>query len=287
MFYLDQDYSRRSRPDQPSLAELISAHCQREKIPFEVKELNPKGFGDVMWTGLDGIYSGEIKGASEILGSLDHAWGQLQRQMPQCDRAFLSIYGRIEPSEDGNCYVFTLSGNHTVWVRDSDAQVEHVYRRRYHRQNYKGYRRWLARRDQIGISIFESPDLESLAVQLVSQYVVATTESDSLNRLVTEKFILSEQDQARRDFMLTLMGIQNAGIGEEVADAITCWFEESNVKPSLRNLVLYFYEAGEALLPVEQMSFTKQPLRSSLREGGRKRAIGPAAVGKLKKALGV
>lgn len=271
VFYLDADYSRRVRPGQDTLAELLFFYCRRDGIQFEVKELNPGGWGDVMWTGLDGVYSGEIKGAGEILGKLDHAWSQLQRQMEHCDRAFLSIYGLAEQAEDGNTYSLIRRGDdREIWSRGDDAEFSRTYRRRYHRQNYKGYRRWLARRDQVGISIFESASLEELAIQLVSQYVVATTESDSLNRLIVEKFRLSETDAGKRRFMMQVMGLQ-AGWGEELAEALSTRY--ANIADLLRDFedeTERGFDTGIALLP--------------LRSG--KRTIGPAAVERLRKALG-
>lgn len=282
--YLDADYNRRSRirPSDPMLSELIAVQASRESVPFAVKELNPDGFGDVMFTGLDGIYSGEIKGAAEIMGSLDSTWGQLRSQMENANRMFLAIYGRVEEAEDGNCYVLTALDEHSVYDHGVDSRISRSYNRRHFRQNYRGYRRWLSRMDQIGISVFEVPSLKALAVELMGLYLVATTESDSVNRLVVEKFTIKETDKPRRDFMLTLMGIQSAGIGEELAEGITVWAEKNipgfpdkrSIASLLYALVEYDYDSADGAL-------AKQPLRSG------KRTVGPAAVKKLRIALGV
>lgn len=268
-FYLDQDYDRQSRvrPSDPKLSQLVAVQASRESVPFAVKELNPDGFGDVMFTGLDGIYSGEIKGAAEIMGSLDSTWGQLRSQMENANRMFLAIYGRVEEAEDGNCYVLTALDEHSVYDHGVDSRISRNYNRRHFRQNYRGYRRWLSRMDQIGISVFEVPTLKALAVELVGLYLVATTESESVNRLVVEKYTIKETEKPKRLFMLQVMGLQ-AGIGEELADALWPTFQ------TLQHLIHYLEDSDFSQLE-------KLPLRSG------KRTVGPAAVKRLRIALGV
>lgn len=285
---LDNDYTRRKRPTDIPLSELLRRECRRKGYEFETTDLNSKGWGDVMWRGLAGIHSGEIKGAAEFVGDMDHCEAQLMGQIPNCDRPQLYIYGRMEEAPDGGVYVHTLNnftgqkilnwryGENLFWERDADAEVARLFSRRHFRRNYAGVRAKLARFSEMGVEVFEVPNLDALAAQLVAGFGIAQTEGTTFSRLIPQKFNISETDAQRRAFMLTLMGIQGAGVGEEVADAVANWLQNLESDLSLSQLCSWLHSTPES----EEM-LEKTPLRSG------KRSIGPAAVKKLKEALGL
>lgn len=268
---MDNDYSL-------TLGIPLRAECKRRQIDFEMSDLNKQGWGDVLFTGLAGTYSGEVKGAGEFIGNMDHAESQLFKQIANCDRPFLAIYGRLEQAEDGGCEVLSPSGGYVVTQKyrvGADSGISRSYRRHHYRQLYTGYRGKLARLSEEGVQVFEVPDLASLAVQLCALYSVANSEGKTFSRLIPEKYFVREEDKARKDFMLTLMGIQGAGVGEEVADAIATFFSMKGWGLTLSQLCW----EDEMLFWWDELATQK------LRSG--KRTIGPAAVKKLKEALGV
>ena len=273
MIYLDQDYSRRTRPGQVTLADMLTAECRRKNIPFEVAELNPLGYGDLMFRGLAGIYSAEIKGAAEILGGLDHAEKQLMTQVPSCNRPSLLIYGRVEPTADGNSYSVASGDERQVWERHPDSGHSVTTHRRYFRQNYLGYRTKLARFSAHGIEVFEVPTLETLSTQIMGMYSVATTDGTTFSRLIPEKFVINEPDAARKQFRLQVMGLQ-AGWGEKLSDVLCDWFKaESSWSPSIYRLIDILTD-----MPGATDRLSSWPLSG--------KTIGPVAVARLKDALG-
>lgn len=277
-FFLDADYNQRSRPDEIKLSDTLGREARRREIPLEIKDLNSQGYGDCMFVGLDGVYSAEIKKAGEYIGDVDHCIKQLKGQIPNADFANVFIYGEMESSPDGKSYSLDFRQEHLDWERHPDSQISRSYRRRYHNVNWQAQRKILWRFRQEGIQVIETRNLEELAFEMCNWYECANTVGTTFTRLIPEKFNIRESDKQRADFMLTLMGIQGAGIGEEIADAIASWMEV-NVPLTLAELINALPQVGDTL--------TSQPLRSSLLPGARKRTIGPAAVVKLKKALGV
>jgi hypothetical protein len=149
-----------------------------------------------------------------------------------------------------------------------DSAIERRIKRRYFRMNYLGYRTKLARfYADYGVEVFEVPSLEALVSQLIALYNVANSEGSTFTRLIPEKIYVKELNTERRNFMLTLMGIQGAGVGEEVADAVA---------GQVSNFAKLW-----ALLMDEPEFVASWPLRNG------KRRIGPATVEKLRKALGL
>lgn len=286
---LDDDYDRRDRPDQETLGDMLRQSCGRYSYPFECRDLNTAGFGDIMWiAGSNGCYSGEIKKAAEVVGGIDKLEDQLSRQIPNCDHPFVLIYGGlILPAPDGNTYVYSQDGNSRV-LRDNhpNAIIDVHYKRRYFNQNYLGLRAKFTRfYTEFGIEVYELPTMAALTEQIIALYRVSNTEGRTFDRLIPEKFYVDEATQARRDFMLTLMGIQGAGIGEEVADAIASWMEATVKHTSLASF-FYLFDIGQGNGDLRP-SLAAQPLRGSLKEGARKRTIGPAKVAQIMKAVGL
>lgn len=273
MLWLDSDYNQRTRPDQVKLSDELTRQAKQRSIELGIKDLNTLRYGDAMFVGIDGVYSAEIKKAGEFIGDTNHCVQQMKKQLPEANFHHLFIYGEAEESPDGKSYELSLKDEHLDWERHPDSQISRSYKRRYYNVNWKGQRKILWRFRNLGIQVVEACNLEQLAFEMCNWYECGTTVGTTFSRLETEKFILSEQDSSKRDLMLSLMGLQKAGIGEEVADAIAsqCF--------SIYKLIGWLIENPEFV--------ASWPLRSSLLPGARKRTIGPAAVVKLRNALGL
>lgn len=281
MITLDRDYL--------ALKPHLEAECARRKLDFAFEELNPSGFGDLMFVGWNGIHNVEIKQAGELLSDIDHLINQIRNQSAVSDNLWLFVYGEME-SADGGLSTYSLRPITSI-ARKNGSGIEYefqrTYKRRHHRVNYAGMRKILWRFREVGVQVIEVRDLQELAFELCLLYESAQEEGSTFTRLIVEKIRISEQNPERAAFMKTLMGIQGAGIGEEVADAIADWFTEQQLLPwSIRKLIEYLYQCGQQGVEDKFTTLAAQPLRSSLREGGRKRTIGAKAVEKLKTALG-
>ncbi len=224
---------------------------------------------DYCWIDWEGKWHGvSRKQGGEFLGSVDATEAQLLEEMGGVDRLYLLIEGWISPDADGSAWAWRLAkGNERIAFRDH-----------HYRQSYKGVRAKLARLEDLGVMVVQTADETDTALALVALYEASLkpeSEQRTLKRLIKEKYWLTEEDAARKSFMLTLMGIQGAGVGEEVADALAGAFG------TVAQLVRYFDAPGM------EAEMAALPLRSSLLPGARKRTIGPAAVAKLKGALGL
>lgn len=264
MLLLDDDYL--------SLYHTLKGLTERMKIDFQRKDLNKQGFGDVVVYGLDGIYSGEIKQAGEYLGDIDHLIAQTKAQMAAADFMFVFIYGETTMAPDGNSYSLKIEREDETWNNHPDSGMVRRYRRRHHRVKYQAQRKILWRFRNEGIHVIECRDLSELAYELCLWHETATTVGTVFTRLNVEKFRVKAESAEKEAFMKTLMGIQGAGIGEEVAEALTNHFS------SVAEIVNYFNNDGERE--------TGGQIETALLRSG-KRTIGPAAVAKLKTALGL
>lgn len=222
----------------------------------------------------DGGYLGiSRKQAGEFIGGIDACETQLLAEM-NCDYMALVIEGCWTASPSGQCY---------TWDWDSKAYMGSIRQgmtygntrmvRREYSQSYKGVRQKLARFQDLGIYVMETHDLADTALAIVALHNELTKPTASLTtfkRLIPERYTLTEEDMAKRTLALQLMGCV-PGIGEEIALAIADagWVE------SISRLCYLFENAPEGWDAI-----AKLPLRSG------KRTIGPAAVARMRKALG-
>lgn len=229
-------------------------------LPVEREHLNPEK-ADLWWLGYDGKrLQLENKQAGEILGSLDSTEEQLGRELQAADYTGLTIRGVITPSDDGQCQ---------VWGQGNNPNV--MFRGRVFNTSYKGYRAWLSRLQELGIVVVEVPNVEALAITVIAMYEGSQkpdSQHKTFARLIPEHYWLTEEDLRKKDFALSLMGIRNAGWGEELALAAADRFDS----------LATFLNTLEAGADKEVASL---PLRSG------KRHIGPAAVERLKRAVGI
>lgn len=256
------------------LRPILKSTAESLGIEFSVEDLNGRGWGDIVVFGIDGVYSAEIKEWGEHLGNVDHLIEQTKKQVVNADFAYVFFYGEQMAAEDGT-YSMKLQGDESVKRRNpgtgllEEVAYKRIYRRRRYNQNYQGHRKILWRFRKEGIHVVECRDLTELANELCWLEQTATTVGTTFSKLNPQKFRIAETDEPRRSFMLTLMGIQGAGIGEELADAI------ASFTTSLWWLAREM-ESEEACRELAAI-----PLRNG------KRRVGEAAVKKLRKALGV
>lgn len=233
-----------------------------QSLPVTRDHLNDAGKADLFWLGYGGKQvQVELKQAGEALGSLDSVEEQLGREMAAGDYLALGIRGIVTPTPEGFCQTWTPSAK--------NPQI--IFRDREYRQQYVGYRAWLDRLQMLGVLVVEVPTIEALAITITAMFnqsQKAESEHRTFERLVPEKYWIKEADQPKRDFALSLMGIRGARVGEEIALALAERF------PSIATLVNTLEGGADT-------EVAKLPLRHA------KRTIGPAAVSRLKAALGL
>ena len=146
------------------------------------------------------------------------------------------------------------------------------YERRFYRQSWKGYKSWLSRIQEMGIGYIDTLTMDETAEALVTLHdnaQKADTDHDTFRRLIKEKFSINAMDPEERLFKERVMGLK-ANIGEEIADAL--W---AGGYRSLFDLIASTEDEGM------MANLAALPLRSG------KRSIGPAAVKRLREALGL
>lgn len=268
MLSLDRDYL--------ALRPYLEAECARRGVGFAFEELNPGGWGDAMWVGANGIHNVEIKQAGEILSDIDHLINQIRNQSASSDYLWLFVYGEMEPAEDGNSYSLKTTNELRTWTRGQDSGLTRMFSRRHHRVNYAGHRKILWRMREVGVQVIEVRDLPELAFELCTLYECSQNEGSTFSRLIVEKIRTSAYPPEKEAFIKTLMGLQPKWGGDEImAEAVANWLDDHYAPLSLKGL----FWALEVEAPVQPLS--GQPLRSG------KRTIGPAAVAKLRTALGL
>lgn len=225
---------------------------------FKRQDLNGTGFADALWFRKDGkSHQVEIKRGLEA--NPTQLTEQLQRQRPMADITDLMIINPVVATEYGSAS-FERTGSSMRRTRESA-------------QNFMWYRRELARFEDEGTNVYEIPTPEDAITQLVALYRNDQEPKDGIfDRLIVEKKYISEEDESKRKLALTLMGISDARLGEELALAIA-----SNCK-SVSELV--------HLLESDKDEYNGAYIISNWRLNSGRR-IGNAAVGRLKNALGV
>jgi hypothetical protein len=254
----------------------LDLYLHQLAIPTERQLLNrPAAIPrpDFGWHLPDGSYLGvSRKQAGEFIGGIDACEAQLLDEMGGVDYLALLIEGRFGPAPNGQCYTYDYAEPHG---RDREGVLYGTSAtvRRLFRQSYKGVRQKLARFCDLGIYVLETHNVEDTAYCLAALYTELQKPEASLTtfkRLIPEKWRLDEPDAAKKRFALQLMGAC-PGVGEEIALALADRFT------SIFDLM------SSILDPTYFRSHTdiaKLPLRSG------KRTIGPAAVAKIRQALG-
>ena len=176
---------------------------------FERTDLNNRGFADALWFRKDGLsHQAEIKRGLEANPTA--LIEQLQRQRPAADFTDLMIINPVVGSVFGSVTFHEIETKRgTMFIQNGETA-----------QNYMWYRRELARFVDAGTNVWEVPTPSDAITQLVALYRNDQEPKDGIfSRLVVKKKYLPESEN--RDMALTLMGIRNAGIGGEIALALS------------------------------------------------------------------
>lgn len=216
------------------------------------------------------------KQAGELLSSLDKVEEQLQRELAgPCEQLALIVEGFLAPDEMGGCWAYSLEmGNVKLWNPAKYIGMGTIPFKRWHSsQQYSGVRAWLTQLTSMGVMVIQTTSLYDTAAFLISLHnwaQKAESEHKTLNRLIKENITVLGLDKAEIDFAISLMGIRNAGIGEELAMTIASL--------GFRTIgELFRYWAQDRVL-------CDTMVREKL--GTRPRRVGVSAESKLQRALG-
>jgi hypothetical protein len=263
----------------------LDLYLHQFAIPTERQLLNrPAAIPrpDYGWHLPDGSYLGvSRKQAGEFIGGIDACESQLLDEMGGCDYMALLIEGRFGPAPYG-CYTYDYD---EIKGRERDGVTYGTATgvRRLFRQSYKGVRQKLARFCDLGIYVLETHNVEDTAYCLAALYTELQKPEASLTtfkRLIPEKWRLDEPDADIKRFCLQVMGAC-PGIGEEIARATADWVKRSPMSLTLFGLMWCLNDADNS---PGMPSLAKEPIRT--KEGVKGRTVGPAAVLKIKQALG-
>ena len=235
-----------------------------QSVELARERLNDFGLADLAWQDAESKWhTYERKQITELLGSLDSVEEQLGRQLRASKAAHygLLIQGIALPHAEGiACY---------QWSKTGVAYLSRVVR-----QSYAGWRAWLNQLEEMGVAVWELPSLEALAAHIVALYNNSLkADHTTLRQHVKPRpFLLQPQQH-----VLTLMGVEQAGIGEELAQALVG--REVDVETGEITWSGKFTTPWE-VFNAEPKDIASAPLRSG------KRTVGPAAASRLLEAIG-
>ena len=198
------------------IEELVS-----QSVPTHRMTLNhgPMGIADYFWYAVDNHrIQVERKQIDEILGGMDKVEEQLRRELSnKIEETILLYEGTCEPVP--GIKPFTQS-----WklAKGGKVMVPH------HKYNvsYSGFQAWLSQLDKAGITIIHTSHYLATAMALVALYNNSQkAEHTTLQRYVKERITIRPHNEQ----VITLMGIKEANIGEEIGRALidrfgTVWY---------------------------------------------------------------
>ena len=175
--------------------------------------LNTLGFADILWHGLSDTQQMERKQAPELLSSLDSVEEQLHRQilLGVADKLRLVVEGMIAPSADGV----------VTYQMSKDSKV--MYKTRTFHRPYTSVMSWFSALEANGVEVYCVPSLEATALLVSALYHRSQKlpeEQSTFSKYIKPR----PQVSAYNPFVLTLMGIENGGVGEEMGKALVARF---------------------------------------------------------------
>lgn len=224
----------------------------------------------VIWGGarLIGI---NRKTAGEVLGSLDACVEQLQREIAgPCEHLALIVEGSMRPSARNGMYAYRYLWETERLFNDERGQV--AIARRHYGINPKHVANELTRLEFAGIQVLHTYSLEDTVSKLVAFHDLAMKgeKNNTLERLIKPDINVRGLTPQETAFAKTLMGIQGAGVGEELSLTIA-----SLGLTTIGDLFRLWGEGGQLC-----DTFIRE------KQGVRTRRIGPAAESRLQNALG-
>ncbi|MFA5384170.1 MAG: hypothetical protein WC364_05825 [Eubacteriales bacterium] len=182
-----------------------------QTIPVTKANLNHElGIADYYWYCWDDHRTQvERKQIDEILSNLDAVEELLSRELSNdVEETILLIEGDCEPIPGVKS--FTQS-----WKLGKGGKIMvpgHKYA-----LNYKRLQAWLFQLSQAGVVIVRTPHYLATAFTLVALYESSQSEEHgTLNRIIKDKIRIKDVNP----HIITLMGIRNGGVGEEIATAL-------------------------------------------------------------------
>ena len=168
--------------------------------------LNAASMSDYYWQAVDGhTVQLERKQAGELLADINHCELQLQKYLPNADEMGLIVEGIIMPEPEGTV-VYKLSGDRRFFYRDGEYRVR-----------FSLLMAWFWALDKCGITVYQVPTLEATAIAIGAMYSNSQKEEHTtLRRYIKEKIVAQSPDP----YVLTLMGLRGAGLGETKAIAL-------------------------------------------------------------------
>ena len=219
---------------------------QCERLP-----LNEMGFADYMWHTWDGkAKQRERKQAGELLGKVKLVEEQLKRQIDLgvADQLGLIVEGMIGPSPTG-CIAYAMSMDDKV-----------MYKTGNFRYPYTAIMKWFANLEDVGIPVRFTPSWKGTAMLIGALH---DNDQKPTHSLFTRTIMVPPRIKEYDPYVLTVMGVHNAGFGEEMAKSALGWYQT----------------------PIALFNAPERDIADTMMDSG-KRRIGPAAAGRLVKALG-
>ncbi len=206
------------------------------------------------------------KQAVEAMADLDRVEEQLSRELQVCEKLILGYEGFLCHHVDG-----TYAGDlHHITHKTGRGGNEYDELTSKGRVIHQPFARWLSfvwKLQDCGIPVIPTGDVQGSAMFLARLHDLPS--NNLFTRLIATRQQVAEMDPEKRALALTLMGIQGARWGEEMAMAVADYLEK--------------YEAGvtfASAISLGSSEIAQIPLRSG------KRIVGKAAAQRLFTALG-
>lgn len=181
----------------------------KQSISVSRIKLNVLGYADYLWHDILGMTNQvERKQIDEILSSVDRVEEQLRREITMADRTYLIYEGTFEPiaGVKVGCQSFRKAKDGKIMVPG------HKYN-----TSFSGVMAWFDQLDRAGITVVNTMDYVTTAITLVALYNNSNKEEHTtLQRYIKTKIY----PKPFNPHVLTLMGIADVNIGEEIATAL-------------------------------------------------------------------
>jgi len=210
-----------------SIWELLTQSVEVTKMDLN----HALGIADYFWYACDGHrVQVERKQIDEILSGMDSVEEQLTREMSNgVEETLLLIERFCEPIPGNRAAVQTYTRPpeglrkllRKILKHDDVLVPGHQYN-----VSYIGLQAWKSQLDKVGITIVETFDWQATVHTLIALYNNSQKlEHTTLRRYIKDRIITTE----RNPHVLSLMGIKNGGVGEEIAKALierygTFWY---------------------------------------------------------------
>jgi ERCC4-type nuclease len=188
-----------------------------QSVDVQRQNLVQAGFADYLWFSCDGHRCQvERKQWGEILSNPDHVEEQLRREMVTTEETVLLVEGVAEATRWGMDVYTKSPGKSYFRLQHSYGTPKHPQSGLYHR-----IQSWFWQLDKAGISVYRTCHSRDTASALVAWY----KSSQKQEHTTLQRYIKVRANPKAYDArVLTLMGIEKAGLGEVKAKALIAKF---------------------------------------------------------------